>query len=185
MKRLMILGAGGHGRVVREVAEAAGSFESIAFVDDHSPEAVGKLSDLEQLRGEYSCAFVGIGDNLLRGRLLEQLSRLGYEIPVLIHPTAYVSRSCVIAPGTVVEPQAVVNANTHVGVGCIISVGAVVDHDVLLEDWVHVNAGAIVKAGGRVERGVKLEAGQVVMGYGASQKASRTGMTRPAGTERE
>ena len=64
-----------------------------------------------------------------------------------------------------VEPKAIVNANSRVGVGCIISVGAIVDHDVILEDCVHVNAGAICKAGSFVAKETKLEAGQVVKGY--------------------
>lgn len=64
-----------------------------------------------------------------------------------------------------VEPKAIVNANSRVGIGCIISVGAIVDHDVVLEDCVHVNAGAICKAGSFVAKETKLEAGQVVKGY--------------------
>lgn len=162
---LLILGAGGHGRVVKEVAEAIGKYGKIDFVDDHSDIAVGKVSDLESLHEIYDSAFVGIGDNHLRNELIYKLETIGYEVPVLIHPTAYVSKSCHIEKGTIVEPMAIVNTNTQVGVGCIISVGAIVDHDVMLEDCVHVNTGAIVKAGGKVESARKLEAGEVVLGY--------------------
>lgn len=163
--KLLIVGAGGHGQVVREVAEAIGTYEKIDFVDDNSELAIGKMSDLQTLRNEYDAAFVGIGNNRLRRELLGKLENYGYSIPVLIHPTAYVSRSAVIAKGTVVEPKAIVNANTKVGEGCIISVGAIVDHDVVLEECVHVNAGAICKAGSVVTAEIKLEAGQVVKGY--------------------
>lgn len=165
MKKLLIVGAGGHGRVVKEVAQAMGGFEIIDFADDASPDAVGKISELPALKQRYDAAFVGIGNNGLRRRLLKELAQLGYEIPVLIHPTAYLSPSCAVAAGTVVEPKAIVNANTVVSEGCIISVGAIVDHDVVLEPCVHVNAGAIVKAGATVEAETKLEAGQVVKGY--------------------
>ena len=162
---LLILGAGGHGKVVKEVAEATEKYNRIAFLDDHSDIAVGKVSDLEQLHKIYDAAFVGIGNNHLRNELIHKLETIGYEVPVLIHPTAYVSRSAIIGKGTIVEPMAVVNTNARLGIGCIISVGAVVDHDVILGDCVHVNAGAIVKAGGKVESERKLEAGEVVMGY--------------------
>ncbi len=162
---LLILGAGGHGKVVKEVAEATGQYKNIDFVDDNSLDAVGKVDDLEALHGRYDSAFVGIGNNRLRNELLHKLETIGYEIPVLIHPTAYMSRSATIGKGTIVEPMAIVNANTQVGIGCIISVGAVVDHDVVLGNCVHVNAGAIVKAGGRVESKRKLEAGEMVLGY--------------------
>ena len=164
MKRLLIIGAGGHGRVVSEIAEDCG-YEKIAFLDDNSPEAIGKVEELEQFTAEYEFAFVGIGNNHLRKILLERLQKAGYKIPVIVHPTAYISRTAKIGAGTIIEPKAIVNAGTIVGEGCIISVGAIIDHDVILKDCVHVNAGAIVKAGATVEDERKLEAGEVVLGY--------------------
>ena len=70
-----------------------------------------------------------------------------------------------IEAGTVVEPQAIVNANTKIKKGSIVSVGAIVDHDVTLGKCVHVNAGAIVEAGGKVKDFEKLEAGSVRRGF--------------------
>ena len=163
--KLLIVGAGGHGQVVKEVAEALNIYEQIDFVDDQAEGTVGKIEDLEVLRGQYDTAFVGIGNNRVRGEVYTKLKEYAYDIPVLIHPTAYVSKSARIGAGTVVEPKAIVNAHTEVGEGCIISVGAIVDHDVVLEPLVHVNAGAICKAGSCVAKETKLEAGQVVKGY--------------------
>lgn len=163
-KCLLIIGAGGHGKVVKEIAEALG-YTNIAFLDDNSPEAIGKIADSKKYVNQYSEAFVGIGSNVLRGKLLERLEYEGFIIPVLIHPSAYISKSVTIEKGTIVEPKAIVNANSKVGCGCIISVGAIVDHDVVLEDCVHVNAGAICKAGSFVAKETKLEAGQVIKGY--------------------
>lgn len=163
-KSLLIIGAGGHGKVVKEVAEAVG-YDKIAFLDDNSEEAVGKIADSKQFVQEYQAAFVGIGNNKFRNELLQRLEQEGFEIPALLHPTAYISKTAVIGKGTVVEPKAIVNANSKVGSGCIISVGAIVDHDVVLGDCVHVNADAICKAGSFVAKETKLEAGQVVKGY--------------------
>lgn len=160
---LLIIGAGGHGKVVKEVAEAAGTFETIEFADDNSKLAVGKIGDLDRLRDRYEAAFPAIGNNQIRCEILERLQELHYTIPVLIHPTAYVSPSARIAEGTVIEPKAIVNANSNVEQGCIISVGAIVDHDVVVEACAHVNAGAICKAGSIIPAGSKLEAGQVVI----------------------
>lgn len=169
--KLLILGAGGHGKVVKEIAEAifnedgSAKYEKISFLDDNSPEAIGKLSDIEILLNEYPCAFVGIGNNAVRKAYIQKLEALGYEIPVLIHPTAYVSKSAKIEKGSVIEPKAIVNANSHIDVGCIISVGAIVDHDVEVGTCCHVNAGAICKAGSVIETERKLQAGEVVLGY--------------------
>lgn len=161
---LLIIGAGGHGKVVKEIAEAMG-YSNIAFLDDNSSDAIGKVENSRFFLDAFQEAFVGIGNNKLRGELLTRLEHEGFTIPVLIHPTAYVSNSAVIGKGTVIEPKAIVNANSKVGIGCIISVGAIVDHDVILEGCVHVNAGAICKAGSLVVKETKLEAGQVVKGY--------------------
>lgn len=174
-KRLLVLGAGGHGKVVREVALSLSDidgkpvYDAVDFLDDNSSDAIGKIDDLGKYRYQYSDAFCGIGNNRIRKQLLDQAEKLGYSIPVLIHPTAYISPSAVIEAGTVVEPKAIVNANTVIHRGCIISVGAIVDHDVVVNEFIHVNAGTIVKAGARVESGRKLEAGEVVLGYGAAQ----------------
>lgn len=169
-KRLLILGAGGHGNVVREVAlsmkkEGNAVYETIDFLDDYASEAIGKINQLEEIKEKYDEVFCGIGNNTVRKELISQAERIGCTIATLIHPTAYLSPSAVIEPGTVVEPKAIVNARSAIQKGGIISVGAIVDHDVVIEPFVHVNAGAICKAGSRIERGRKLEAGEVVMGY--------------------
>lgn len=164
-KNLLIIGAGGHGKVVKEVAEAMGIYSKISFLDDDSSETVGKIADYINLAGDYKYAFVGIGDNHFRMQMLEKLEKAGYEVPTLIHPRAYISPTCSIGSGSVIEPMAIVNAGASIGKGCIISVGSIVDHDAVIEDCVHVNAGAICKAGSFVSSCVKLEAGQVVLGY--------------------
>lgn len=165
MKKLLIIGAGGHGRVVKEVAESTGQYEKIEFLDDNNRDAVGTIDDLEKLYGQYDCAFVGIGNNVFRMKCIERLKDIGYEIPVLIHPTAYISKSANIGVGTIIEPKALVNVNVQVGEGCIISVGSIIDHDVIVGDGVHTNAGSIVKAGAQIASLTKLEAGQVTLGY--------------------
>ena len=161
MKRsLLILGAGGHGKVVAEVAKDCG-YEEIAFLDDNSDEAIGKISEMQKFTSLYKEAFVAIGNNQVRGEILTQLKTAGYEIPVLIHPSAYISRTARLRKGTVVEPKAIVNANADIGEGCIISVGTIVDHDTKLEEYVHINAGAIVKACTTVKQFQKIDAGEV------------------------
>ena len=162
-KKLLIIGAGGRGGVVAEVAEKLDYQTS--FLDDSSEEAVGKLSDIEKFAGEYPYAFVGIGNNVFREEILQKLENAGYQVPILIHPTAYVSKTALIGRGTVIEPMAIVNANSRIEEGVIVSVGAIIDHDTWIEKYAHINAGAIVKAGGAIKPYEKLEAGEVRLGY--------------------
>ena len=160
--KLLIIGAGGHGKVVAEVAEDLGY--EVSFLDDNAPEAIGKIEDIEWWTS-FENAFCGIGNNKFRMEIIERLLKAGYKVPALIHPTAYVSKSAAIDLGVIVEPKAIVNANSRVGEGTIISVGAIVDHDVVVGKCAHINAGAIVKGGGSVSDYEKLEAGEVRLGY--------------------
>lgn len=165
-KKLLILGCGGHGRAVAEVALDCG-YTQVAFLDDNDTNALGKIEDMDRYVSEYPVSFVGIGNAKLRNELLQRLERLGYEIATLIHPTAYVSRSAVLGKGTVVEPHAIVNTGTSIGCGGILSVGSIVDHDAKIGVCCQIDTGAIVKSGGFVGDFMKIEAGQVVPGYEA------------------
>jgi sugar O-acyltransferase (sialic acid O-acetyltransferase NeuD family) len=165
MKSLLILGAGGHGQVVKEIAEACG-YDTIAFLDDIAPNAIGKMNETAYLAPNYDGVIVAIGNNALRQKIVDKLERLeNVSIATLIHPTAYVSPSTVIEAGTVVEPKAVVNARSKIGSGCIISVGAIVDHDCIIGHYSHINAGAICMAGSKVEALSKVNAGEVIKGF--------------------
>lgn len=153
MPSLLIIGAGGHGRVVAEIAVACGyDTDSIAFLDDNSPDAIGKVKDMAMYAPKYDGVFVAIGNNAVRQQICEQLKQVpGATLIKLVHPTAYVSPSATVAPGTVIEPKAVVNTHSRIGQGCIISVGTIIDHDCIIGDFCHINAGMVCGAGSRVD----------------------------------
>ena len=162
-KKLLILGAGGHGKVVREVAMSivenyTPKYNVIDFLDDTAENAIGKVASLRNYVGIYNEVFCGIGNNSLRAQFIEEIENLGFEIPVLIHPTAYISPSALIGKGTIVEPSAIINANSIVGKGSIISVGAIIDHDVIVGKYTHINAGVICRAGSKIEDNKKIDA---------------------------
>lgn len=170
-KSILLLGAGGHAMVVKEVIDAIRNadgmpvYDRVDFLDDKADIAVGKIDELLTIGLKYDEVFCAIGNNSLRGELIEKSIEAGFAVPVLIHPTAYISPTAVIDVGTVIEPKAIVNTNAKIGMGCIISVGSIVDHDVVIDNYSHVNAGAICKAGSVIESGRKLQAGEVVLGY--------------------
>lgn len=91
-----------------------------------------------------------------------ELEEYGYEVPVLVHPSAYVSPTARIGAGTVVEPMAVINTNATIEDGCIISIGSRIDHEAHIRKFSHVNTGAIVMAYGIVPGYTKVDAGQVI-----------------------
>src|SRR5438309_1999272 len=123
---LLIWGAGGHGKVVLDVARSAGRFERIAFVDDDPARAHLSFCDCpilrgpEELRGLAGSAFViGVGDNRVRARCFDLAFENRLAPAVLIHPTAVIAPSVNIGGGTVVMPGAIVNAGAVIGENCI------------------------------------------------------------------
>lgn len=120
---------------------------------------------MERFVDQYDEFFVGIGDNKTRRDISGRLLKLGAEIAILGHPTAYVSPTAKLSKGAIIEPMALVNTNSVIGAGVIVSVGSVIDHDVVVGDYAHINAGSICKGGAVIAFERKLEAGEMVHGY--------------------
>jgi len=154
LKALAILGASGHGKVVADCAELCG-WQSISFFDDAWPDKQanghwpieGTSVDLLRRVCEFDGVLVAIGNNSVRQVKLQELHSAGALIPVLVHPSASVSRYSFIGHGSVVVAGAVVNVDCQIGIGAIINTGSTVDHDCLLGDAVHVSPGAHLAGG--------------------------------------
>ena len=159
---LLILGAGGYGHVVREIAEDSGIFDKIDFLDDSSPLAIGKFGDAEKFLKGYPNAVVALGNAELRLGYIEKLRAAGFQIPAIISPKAYVSKSAKIGNGTIVEPFAAVNANSEVGIGVLLRCGSVIDHNAKVGDFCYIDCGVVVKANNTVGFKIKIAANSVV-----------------------
>lgn len=159
---LLILGAGGYGHVVREIAEDSGIFDKIDFLDDSSPLAIGKFGDAEKFLKGYPNAVVALGNSELRLGYIEKLRAAGFQIPAIISPKAYVSKSAKIGNGTIVEPFSAVNANSEVGIGVLLRCGSVIDHNAKVGDFCYIDCGVVVKANNSVGFKIKIAANSVV-----------------------
>jgi UDP-3-O-[3-hydroxymyristoyl] glucosamine N-acyltransferase len=167
MPSLLIVGAGGYGRLVKEIAELNG-YEKIDFLDDISPLAVGKIDELEQVEPCYDASIVAIGNPVVREEVFRKLQR-----PVtLIHPTAVVSRSATVGSGSVIEANAVVNSEAVVETGSFICSGAVVNHNAVVHEFCQIDCNAVVGSGAEVVRGMKVGCGCCV---GKIEMAKGTG----------
>jgi len=147
--RLAILGAGGHGRVVADLASLIG-YDQIAVFDDlwpYLPETDGwsVLGNTEAMLSselEFDGIAVAIGDNETRIDKLTLFVEAGFCMPPLIHPRAYVSKNVCMGEGTVVMAGAILQTGSALGRGCIINTSSTVDHDCFLDDGVHIAPGA-------------------------------------------
>lgn len=161
MSSLLILAAGGHGKVVAETALAAGSVSRIAFLDDRSlPPVLGwpVLGNLDMalepsIKEKFPLAFVAIGHPVTRLLWVDRLQAAGYTLPLLIHPSASISPSAHIGSASVVLANAAVQAHAVIGMGSILNTGCSVDHDVQLANGVHLCPGA--RLAGEVQVGAR------------------------------
>lgn len=170
MSDLIILGAGGHGRVVADCAAAAG-WNNIRLLDDRFPNlvmagpwpVVGRIDEWRGRIGPGVSFIVGLGDNLLRERWCRNILAAGGRLARVIHPRAAVSPHAQVQDGTVCMPNCVVNIGASVGLACIVNSGAVVEHDCVLGDAVHVCPGAVLAGGVVIGGGTTIGAGASVV----------------------
>ena len=166
MKSLLIVGAGSFSPEVEELAMLLG-YDEIAFLDDNPTQAysrpvVGTTADIEKLRGRYDTAIVALGNNANRMKYHEELKYCHYNIPVLIHPTAYVSPDTEIAPGCIIRANAVVSRYVKIGEAVILNVGAMIDHHVVIGDGCHILMGAAVRNKVKLSPMTRVESLEVV-----------------------
>lgn len=159
--KIIIIGAGGHGKVVREIVSAEGRHEAVGFVDS-APALVGKkvaglpilgpANVLPRLRQQgIGGAIVAIGDARVRVMYAALLRQQGFELVNAIHPTASISASAILGKNIVVAPQAAICTEARLGDSVIANTSCVIDHECEIDAGVHVCPGAHL--GGRVRVG--------------------------------
>lgn len=146
-EKLIIIGAGGHGKVIADIARLNG-YKEIYFLDDDTNKqfngkykVIGTLNDIKKYLNDYDF-FVGIGDNQIRQAVTKKLIELNIKLPVLIHPSAIIDETVSIQSGTAVMANVVINADTIIGKGCIINTSSSIDHDCLINNYVHISPGS-------------------------------------------
>lgn len=165
---VILIGAGGHARACIDVIEQQGKYKISGLVGVQSElhaehlgySVIGTDDNLQDLAKiyQYACIAVGqIHSPDSRIRLYQQAVRLGFQLPTIIAPSAYVSRHACIGAGTIVMHGVIVNAGARVGDNCIINTRALIEHDVIVENHCHISTGAILN--GNVEIGTECFVG--------------------------
>jgi sugar O-acyltransferase (sialic acid O-acetyltransferase NeuD family) len=181
--KLLIVGAGGHGKSVADAADRTGAWSEIAFVDRKYPAlsangrwpVIADQSDWRALRGRFAQATVAVGDAAIRLQLLDELKAQGFEIPVIRHPSCVVAEDAVLAEGVVIMAGAVVNTGARIGRGSIVNTGASVDHDCMLGAGVHICPGARLAGEVRVGDRGWIGIGAAIIQQRAIGKAATVG----------
>ena len=153
MNRLIIIGAGGHGKVIADSALKNG-YTEICFVDDNVTDycmgfpVIGKCADLEKLNDGKTDFIIGIGNNAVRKQIAEKYN---VNWVTVIHPSAQIAINVSVGRGTVIMAGAVINACAFIDEHCIINTGAVIEHDDVIDEYVHISPN--VTLGGTVHIG--------------------------------
>ena len=143
---LLILGAGIHGRDVYEIAKSTHVFSNISFLDDNkkNDKIIGDWSEIEKYLDRYPTAIVAVGDEETRKIWTEKIEKLGFIVPTLVHPTAYLPEDIEIGNGTVICARATLSAGVKIGKGCIISSGAIVPRKLDIPSWSYFDIDRII-----------------------------------------
>jgi len=163
LNRLIIIGAGGHGKVIADIALKNG-YEDIVFLDNDSSigecagfSVLGPDTLAAELEGEV---FVAVGNPSIRQKLMDR--NAGRVFPVLVHPSAVIAEDVKLGEGTAVMGGVVINPDSKVGRGCIINTSSSVDHDCVIGDFVHVAVGAHLCGTVTVGKGTWIGAGATI-----------------------
>lgn len=177
--RLLIVGAGGHGRSVAEAVLMANHFSLVEFADDGAfarGEAVwdfpvlGPATAFENYASQATHAVVAIGNNVLRQKLFAQLRAAGFALATVVHPKAIVSPRALLGSGVAVMAGAIVGPEATLGQGAIVNCGAVVDHHAQVHEFGHLGVNACMAGGSVLGALAWLQAGSAI-GYGVQIEA--------------
>ena len=160
-EKLLLVGAGGFGRMV---AEQAMLQYDCAFVDDGQAvgteicgiPVVGKISDVPKLHTNYKLLVVGIGNNEFRAQVYEKAKELGYAFPNIIAPSAYISPYAKLGCGCVILQNACVQNSAVVGNGVLLNAGTEVHCDAAVGDYALIYTNSVIRTGAAVGSYVRI-----------------------------
>ena len=165
---VVIIGAGGHAKVVYDAILSAEQHEVIGFVDDnvdligtklYGLPIVGNIADLDSVEGYV----IAIGNNTVRQEKVAFYSQAGYVPITVIHPRAVIAKTAQICEGTVVFANVVVNPEAQIGKHVILYTACTIDHECDIADYAYISPGCNVGGQVAIETGAFLGIGAVVL----------------------
>lgn len=174
MQEIVVVGGGGHAKVVLGILKKLKSFNVLGYTDlkDNGTllgtPFIGSDRDLSSFAAAYAglnavIAVGQVGLGTLRHELWARMQRIGLTFPEIVSPHATVNEEVVVGEGVAVMDGAVINPGSKIGRGGIINTNSTVEHDVTLDEWVHVAPGATISGGVKVGRFSMIGVGATVI----------------------
>ena len=174
MDKLIIVGAGGHGRCCLDIARE--KYEEIVFLDDglvgqivNDCKVIGKIEEMKTLFPQYNNVFIAVGNNAFRKQLYLQAKEIGYNVITLISKQATVSKyasikeGSVIFPHAVIEPNATINHDAIIHDHCLIYSNTVIRPNVVINELTRIGSNCTITFGKEIEEGSDIKDGEVVI----------------------
>ncbi len=156
MKKIILIGAGGHCASCIDVIEMQRKFKIVGLIDNKKKnfllnyKIVGSDKELKKFSKRIQYALITTGhikNSKIRENLFKKISNYGFKFPAIISPLSYVSKHASIGEGTIVMHGAIINAGAKIGKNCIINSKSLIEHDVVIEDYCHISTRSTVNGG--------------------------------------
>lgn len=151
-RSLLIIGAGGLGQDVAEIACLTGRYTKIAFLDDSpTPDkerqyrVIGRPDEMEKFQEEYEFCIAAVGNNAYRMQMHEKIKQLDFQIPILIHPTAIVHPLASLECGDIIRAMCFVSSGVEIGESVLLNIGCKIDHNCVIGAGSHIPMGCVVR----------------------------------------
>ncbi|EJV69993.1 acetyltransferase [Bacillus mycoides] len=163
--KILIIGDGGHSKVVKDIILSNTQYEIVGYLDDKYIEIIlvngiyfGPISAIGEMINKFQKVkvVIAVGNNKMRSLIFRRLNLYDCSFATLIHKTAVVSPTARLGNGTVVMPYAVINADTIVGEHVIINTGVVIEHDNQIGRFAHVSPHSTLAGSVSIEEGVHV-----------------------------
>ncbi|MDF1809478.1 MAG: acetyltransferase [Phycisphaerales bacterium] len=165
----ILIGGGGHAKVVLDAAQCAG-VEILGFFDDDSDAPISRMPSCPQYLGGFkqlgsfsnATIMLAIGDLSLRSNLIDQLGQVEFSTPI-IHPSAIIAKNATISDGVFVGPGAVVNTDATISAHAIINTGSIIEHDCQIGMNSHIAPRVVLGGGVRIGNHTLIGIGSTVL----------------------
>ena len=173
MKKILVLGTGGHAKSCIDVIEKQKKFRILGIIENKQSNkkvfmgypVLGNDKDLLSLKKKCSNVLIGVGqirNPNLRSNIFLKLKKIGFNFPVIISPKAYVSKNSKIGFGSIIMHNVFINAASRIGENCIVNTRALIEHDVEIGNNIHVSTGAIINGNVKIGNKTFIGSGSLI-----------------------
>ncbi len=174
MKNIILLGGGGHAKVVANALLSNKKYNILGYIDKKNNgkllEKIKYLGNDNKLQEIYTkgtqlafCAIGSIGDYSIRKNAIEKAKKIGFNFINAKHPTSIISQNVILGEGIYIGPNVIINPETQIGNYCILNTGCIIEHDCEIGEYVHISLGTIIGGGVIIENGSHVGLGSKVI----------------------